>query len=130
MKRGEVYFIARRHTVGCEIAKGRPAVIVSTDELNATSAVLEVVFLTTKPKRDMGTHTIVNATGRPSTACCEQISTVSKLLVGSYCGRCTDEEMKAIDRALMRSLGLGRVITKLPEKKGRWWKRSKKEETT
>ena len=106
MKRGEVYFVAHRQTVGSEMAKGRPAIIVSNNILNATSSVVEVVFLTTKPKKEMPTHVIINATGVPSIACCEQISTVSMLLIGSYCGRCTEEEMHDIDCALMKSLGL------------------------
>ena len=106
MKRGEIYHIQHRHTVGSEIAKGRPAVIVSNDALNATSEVVEVVFLTTKPKKDLPTHVNINATGTPSTALCEQVNTVSKMLVGDYFGRCTEEEMRGIDLAILRSLGV------------------------
>ena len=106
MKRGEIYFIAHRSTIGSEIAKGRPAIIVSNDALNATSDVVEVVFLTTKPKKELPTHVTINATGIPSTALCEQVNSVSKALVGDYFGRCTEEEMREISVALMRSLGL------------------------
>jgi mRNA interferase MazF len=107
MKRGDIYYIAHRNTVGSEMAKGRPAVIVSADALNDTAEVVEVVFLTTKPKKEMPTHVGINSTRLPSTACCEQITTVSEALVGDYFGRCTDEEMADIDRALMASLDLG-----------------------
>ena len=106
MKRGDIYFIANRNTVGGEITKARPAVIVSNDTLNATSNVVEVVYLTTQPKREMFTHVELNATGRPSTALCEQIDTVSKSLVGDYCGRCSERNMADIDHALRESLGL------------------------
>lgn len=106
MKRGEIYFIAHRHTVGSEVAKGRPAIIVSADALNATAEVVEVVFLTTKPKKELPTHVGINATGITSTALCEQVTTVSKALVGDYFGRCTEEEMEGIDRALCASLGI------------------------
>ena len=106
MRRGDIYYIANHNTCGAEIAKSRPAVIVSTDTLNATSDVVEVVFLTTQPKREMYTHVELNATGRQSTALCEQINAVSKLRVGDYIGCCSVEEMAAIDRALLESLGL------------------------
>lgn len=106
MKRGDIYYIAHRYTVGSEMAKGRPAVIVSADALNDTAEVVEVVFLTTKPKKEMPTHVGINSTRLPSTACCEQITTVSKELVGDYFGRCTEEEMAEINRALRRSLDI------------------------
>lgn len=107
MKRGEIYYITRRDTIGTEIKKSRPGVIVSTDELNHSSGVVEVVYLTAKPKKEMGTHATIHATGVTSTVLCEQIDTVSTDLVGAYCGTCTAEEMERIDYALLASLGLG-----------------------
>lgn len=109
MKRGEVYYIQHRHTVGSEVAKGRPAIIVSNDALNATSDVIEVVFLTTKPKKELPTHVTINATGIPSTALCEQVNSVSKALVGDYFGRCSVEEMREINSALRRSLDVSAI---------------------
>ena len=106
MKRGEIYYIYHRNTIGSEIAKARPGVIVSNDILNATSDVVEVVYLTTQPKKEMPCHAQINATGIASTVLCEQIDRVSVQLVGDYCGTCTEEEMRAIDEALLRSLGL------------------------
>lgn len=106
MKRGEIYYIQRRETVGSEIAGARPAVIVSNNALNDTSPVVEVVFLTTKPKKDMPTHVAIQSTGADATALCEQVCSVSRLLVGNYCATCTKEEMERIDTALLISLGL------------------------
>jgi mRNA interferase MazF len=106
MKRGDIYFIANTNNCGAEIGKSRPAVIVSNDTLNATSDVVEVVYLTTQPKREMFTHVEINATGRQSTVLCEQISAVSKSRVGDFCGRCSERNMADIDRALTASLGL------------------------
>lgn len=111
MKRGEIYYITDRTTFGAEIIKARPGVIVSNDILNHSSEVVEVVYLTTQPKKVMATHTIINATGRESTVLCEQIDSVSINLVGDYCGTCTPDEMLAIDRALCASLDLARART-------------------
>lgn len=108
MKRGEIYYIQRRDALvtGSEIAKARPAVIVSHNALNATSNVVEVVYLTTQPKKDLPTHAVINSSGVRSIALCEQIDHVSITLVGDYCGTCTEAEMADIDRALRQSLGL------------------------
>lgn len=106
MERGEVYIVKSRYTVGSEIAKARPAVIVSNDLLNATAEVVEVVYLTTKPKKDLPTHVSIQATGVRSTALCEQIDSVSLQLVCGRVGVCSEEEMAAVDRALMCSLGV------------------------
>jgi mRNA interferase MazF len=108
MKRGEIYYIQRRNdlSIGSETMKSRPAVIVSSNALNATSEVVEVVYLTTSPKKELPTHASINATGVESTVLCEQIDRVSIHLVGDYCGTCSVEEMAGIDAALMCSLGL------------------------
>ena len=106
MKRGEIYYIARRDAIGAETMKARPGVIVSNDALNATSEVVEVVYLTTQPKKEAPTHVIIEATGCTSTAICEHIDHVSTLLIGDYCGTCSAEEMRAINAALVQSLGI------------------------
>lgn len=107
MKRGEIYYIKHRDTFGAEIEKARPGVIVSNDALNKTSDVVEVVYLTTKTKKDLPTHAIISATGRESTVLCEQIDSVSVLRIGDYCGTCSEDEMIAIDHGLRASLDLG-----------------------
>lgn len=112
MNRGEIYYIHGTPTVGAEIEikKARPAVIVSNNSLTHNSGAVEVVFLTTAPKREMPTHVCINATGVPSTALCEQINTVALQRVGDCAGVCTKEEMAAIDKALLASLGIGEQI--------------------
>lgn len=112
MKRGEIYYIDRRNTYGSEIAKGRPAVIVSNNHLNATSGVVMVVYLTTQPKKDLPTHVPITSRSVCSTALCEQIDSVSTMLVGDYYGACTAEEMAAIDRALLVALSILAVPVK------------------
>ena len=106
MKRGEIYYISQRPTTGSETAGARPAVIVSNDVLNATSGVVLVVYLTTKPKKEMPTHVIIHATGVASTAICEHIDHVSTELIGDYRGTCTEEELGAIEDAMLAALGI------------------------
>ena len=109
MKRGEVYYLTDRNTLGAEMRKARPGVIVSNDILNQTSEVVEVVYLTTRPKEDSPCHVPIHATGKQSTALCEQITTVDKTRLNynppaPSC--CTKKELAEIDAALLYSLSL------------------------
>lgn len=108
--RGEIYYISagERDGIGTEMrcGDGRPAIIVSNDMCNKTSPSYEVVYLTTKEKKDLPTHVVINSSKYRSTAICEQITTVFHERVGDYVGTCTDEEMAAIDEALAISIGL------------------------
>ena len=108
VKRGDIYYINRcsEREVGSEMHSGRPAVIVSNDALNATSDCVEVVFLTSKPKKNMPEHCTILSRGELGTTICEQINTVSKSRLGSWNGVCSEDEIKAIDNCLRASLGL------------------------
>lgn len=85
---------------------GRPAVVVSNQQNNRYGEVVEVIYLTTAPKRDLPTHVTIRSSGRVSTALCEQISTVSVERLGSYCGHVSDSELTAIENAMLISLGI------------------------
>ena len=107
MKRGEIYYIDREFTeVGSEMRAGRPAIIVSNEANNENAEIVEVVYLTTQPKKDLPTHVAIRSTKYKSTAICEQITTVAKKRIGEYCGTCTDNEMIAVENAMMVSLGI------------------------
>lgn len=107
MKRGDIFYIARGGAVtGSEQYADRPAIIVSNNECNKHSSVIEVVYITTQPKADLPTHVTIRSTGRTSIALCEQVSSISTDRVNNYIGQVTDQEMKNIDIALMISLGL------------------------
>jgi mRNA interferase MazF len=106
--RGDIFFIQKfdRYQDNEVIqSEGRPAVIVSNNLHNEFSGLLEVVYLTSQEKKPIPSHVPVLCKV-PSTALCEQIDTVSKERLGNYVRKCTDEEMAAIDKALMYSLGI------------------------
>lgn len=113
--RGDMFFVTRRgdDSIGAEMRSGRPAIIVSNDISNKFSDVVEVVFLTSREKKELPTH--VQVVGKVlSTALCEQINTVSKARLGNFIRSCTDEEMANIDKALMESLGCSPVVEEAP----------------
>lgn len=114
MKRGEIYYIEKVfQTTGSEQLPGRPAIIVSNDKCNENSDVLEVVYLTTRPKADLPTHVDIRSSERPSIALCEQVSSISVSRFGSYIGVCSEYEMQMVDAALEISLGLNTDYAKV-----------------
>ena len=70
------------------------------------SNIKQVVFLTTETKHKLPTHISINSAKYPSTALCEQIFTVSDKRLGKYYGKCTEDEMGKINKALAISIGL------------------------
>ena len=106
--RGDVFFItgSSGRIYGSEQKTYRPAVVVSNNKANKYSPVVEVVYLTSAEKaKYLPTHVDVLCQ-IPSVALCEQVSSISKERLGTYIRSCTDKEMKAIDKALIISLGL------------------------
>ena len=107
IRRGEIFYIDRYEgQFGSEQHSGRPGVIVSNDANNETSPTVEVVYMTTRPKKQIPTHVKIYSTGRESTVLCEQVTTVSVDRLGTYIGRCTNEEMEKIGDAIVISLSL------------------------
>lgn len=107
--RGEIFYVFRGTSFGSEQQAGRPAVIVSNNTGNTYSDIVEVVYLTTQPKNDLPTHVTIRSANKTSTVLCEQVHTVDISRIGDYINTCTAQEMEAIDRALMISLGLDEV---------------------
>lgn len=113
-RRGDIYYIGKnpyRPTHGCVMNSARdhdvrPAIIVSNDQNNASAYILEVVYLTTSPKKDLPTHCTIRSANRVSTAICEQITTISDEQLVEYMATCTEEEMRMVDACMAISLGL------------------------
>ena len=103
--RGDIFYIMQGSYVGSEQKSGRPGIIVSNDLANKHSPNVEVVFLTSQEKKALPTHVEVIARV-PSIALCENIQTVSKERLSDFIRSCTTSEMKAIDNALLCSLGI------------------------
>ena len=116
-KRGDIYYVERSVFTGSEQASGRPAIIVSNEKNNEYSSTVEVVYLTTQPKKDLPTHVVIRSVAKESIAICEQITTVAVERIGSYKGHVTDTEMMNLEIAMLISLDMqvGAVKEKVVE---------------
>ena len=106
IKRGQIYYVARGYTTGCEMWGGRPGIIMSNDQNNRASGTVEVVYLTTRPKKDLPTHVTIRSLERESTALCEQVTSVSTDRLGRCMGEVTEAEMQSLEIAMLISLGI------------------------
>lgn len=108
IKRGDIFYIRNEwYREGSEIRKSRPGIIVSNNVNNRCGKVVEVVFLTSKPKeKGMPTHVVVKSTGRRSIALCEQPTPVAVERVENWLASATKREMELVDEALLIALGI------------------------
>lgn len=106
MKRGEVWWVNFEPSVGGEIRKQRPVIIVSNDAANKFLNRVQVVPLTTSVDRLYPSEAYVILKGRQLKAMADQITTVSKKRLINQDGAVTSEDMQAVVRAISIQLDL------------------------
>lgn len=104
--RGEVWWVAFDPSVGGEIRKTRPAVIVSNNVANGALNRIQVVPLTSNVDRLYPAEAYVTLNGEQRKAMADQLSTISKLRLRESMGRLSREDLAAINRAICLQLGL------------------------
>ena len=106
MKRGEVWWVNFDSSVGGEIKKKRPAVIISNDAANKHLNRVQVVPLTSKTGRVYPSEALVTFKGKPGKAMADQLATVSKQRLVNRAGGLTSAEMRQVERAVKVQLNL------------------------
>ncbi len=109
--RGEVYLVNFDPTLGAEIKKTRPAVVVQNDIGNRWSPITIVAAITSSfEDRLYPTEIPVRASEggleRDSVVLLNQIRSIDKGRLGRRLGALKAQTMQEVDRALLLSLGL------------------------
>ena len=106
MNRGEVWWVNFEPSIGGEIRKKRPAVIVSNNAANKFLNRVQVVPLTSKTDKLYPSEAYVKLSGKPGKAMADQIATVSKQRLSKLIDVLSVEEMKKIDEVIIIQLDL------------------------
>jgi mRNA interferase MazF len=106
MKRGEVWWVNFDPSVGGEIRKKRPAVIVSNDSSNKFLNRVQVVPLTSRTKRIYPSEAMVVVDGVKSKAMADQLTTISKQRLMNCTGFISSNELREIEEAIKIQLGM------------------------
>jgi mRNA interferase MazF len=113
MKRAEIWLINLDPTLGAEIKKTRPAVIVNDDSLGILPLRVIVPITDWKPHYDSAIWMVKietdaqNNLTKTSSADCFQIRSVSKMRFVRKIGEVSDEVMSDIEEGLAKILKIG-----------------------
>lgn len=106
-RRGEVWWISFDRSLGGEIKKTRPAIVVSNDIANRVLNRIQVVPLTSNVKRLYPAEAYVTVKGAKRKAMADQITTASKRRLREKIGKLDPVDLAGVERAIRTQLGLG-----------------------
>ena len=107
-RRGEVWWVAFDPSVGGEIQKTRPAVIVSNNAANTALNRVIVVPLTGQTAKVYPGEAVVTLSGEARKAMADQLTTASKKRVRSRLGELSASDVAAVECAILLQLGIRR----------------------
>jgi mRNA interferase MazF len=95
VKRFDVFLVNLDPTVGSEIQKQRPCVVISPDEMNRYIATVIVAPMTTKGKA-YPTRVVCQFQGKDGQVVLDQIRTVDKTRLVKKLGQISQDEQRAV----------------------------------
>jgi mRNA interferase MazF len=104
--RGEVWLVAFDPSIGGEIQKTRPAVILSNDTANALLNRVQVVPISSQVARLYPAEAYVSLNGERRKAMGDQITTTSKRRLQRRLGALGKEDLDAVGRIVRLQLDL------------------------
>jgi len=107
-RRGEVWWVSFEPSIGGEIQKTRPAIIISNDAANAALNRVVVIPITSQVARVYPGEALVTLNGEQRKAMADQIVTAAKQRLQNKLGSLSRSDMTAVENAAMVQLGIRR----------------------
>ncbi|MCX0361997.1 type II toxin-antitoxin system PemK/MazF family toxin [Clostridium perfringens] len=106
--RGDIFYVDLPNQNGSEQSGVRPVVIIQNNLGNKYGRTLIVAPITSQDKKDLPVHSEIynNSLEKDSTILLEQVTTIDKNKVKEFVGHLTRNELKKLNIALARSVGL------------------------
>ena len=105
-KRGDVYWVALDPTIGTEIKKTRPAVVVSNNSCNSFGSRVVVLPLTSNVESIYPGEAAITVGGKLARAIGDQIRSLDKTRLRGRIATLNADQLKAVDDAIRITLGL------------------------
>lgn len=106
MKRGEVWLVNFDPSLGGEIRKRRPAMILSIDASNLVLNRVQVVPISSQLERIYVSETVILLNEEPRKEMADQLTTVSKQRIDSRIGVLSEEDLLKVTEIVKRQLGI------------------------
>ena len=105
-RRGEIWWVSLDPTMGSEINKTRPCLIVSNNVLNERRRTVVVIPLSSSPRSNPPLLMPVVCGNRSAVAVMDQIRAVSKERIQQRLGVTSPEDLECVEEALKQILEL------------------------
>jgi mRNA interferase MazF len=106
MLRGDVWWVNFDPSVGQEVKKRRPAIIVSSNNSNKYLRRFQVVPLSGQTSKLYPSETLIKLAGKENKAMADQLTTVSELRFINKIGAISSDELLAVDKVIKIQLDL------------------------
>jgi len=106
IERGDVLWVNFEPSLGGEIKKTRPAIIMSNNAANTHLNRVQVVPITSNTDRFYPGEAFVTLNGEKQKAMADQLTTVSKRRLGSRVGVLSCEDITRVEAAIALQLAL------------------------
>jgi mRNA interferase MazF len=106
MNRGDVWWVNFEPSIGGEIRKKRPAIIVSNNAANKFLNRVQVIPITSNTDRLFPSEAYVTVAGKKGKAMADQLATVSKQRLSKRIDSISDDEMNMVVEAIKTQLDL------------------------
>ena len=107
-RRGEVWWVSFDPSIGGEIQKTRPAVVISNDAANAALNRVTVVPISSQVAKIYPSEAPVTLNGERRKVMADQIMTASKQRLKNRLGNLSRSDVKAVENAILLQLAIVR----------------------